>query len=183
MNRRTALFLTMLSGGLLPARLLAQQPGGRLDDDLPRTPAKRAAAKTQKKPANDDLDTIPDDPPATPRGAGPPPAEEDATTNNLPPDAGQSWRTFDISRYAGLAHTVNNPQDSIVEWIFRRTGTAIWHGEKIAVLSAGSCRLRAYHNPRILKTVSEGRAALHRFDGFDVPVGSGSDSSRPRTLR
>ncbi len=48
MNRRTALLLTLLSGGLLPARLLAQDPGG-LGDDPPLRPAKRAATKAKKK--------------------------------------------------------------------------------------------------------------------------------------
>jgi hypothetical protein len=152
MNRRTALLLTMLSGGLLPARLLAQNPGGL--DDPPRRPAKRTATQPRKRPAGDDLDAVPDDPPANPRGAAAPPADDEASAN-LPPDAGQSWRTFDISRYTGLGHAVSNPQEGIVEWIFRRTGTAVWHGDKIAVLSAGKSQIRAYHNPRILKTVSE----------------------------
>jgi hypothetical protein len=154
MNRRTALLLTMLSGGLLPARLLAQQPGG-VDDDPPRRPTRRAATKSQKKSAGDDLDAVPDDPPAVPRGAAPAQAEEDTAAGNSPPEGGQSWRTFDISRYTGLAHSTINPQEAIVEWIFRRTGTAIWHGEQTAVLSASKSQVRAYHNPRILKTVSD----------------------------
>ena len=47
------------------------------------------------------------------------------------------------------------PQKAIIDWIFKRTGLAEWHGEKIAVLSASRTELRAYNSPDVLKQVDE----------------------------
>jgi hypothetical protein len=164
MNRRTALLLTMLSGGLLPARVLGQVPANLDDDPAPRRTPKKAATKPAKKPvADDDLDALSNDPfPA--RTA---PATEDDPATAVPPEGGHSWRNYDISRYTSLAHKTNTPQDSITEWIFRRTGTALWHGEKMAVLSAGKTRIRAYHNPKVLKTVED---VVRRFTDSTADV-------------
>ena len=65
------------------------------------------------------------------------------------------WRTYDIARYTKIAQGQQNPQKAIIEWIFRRTGTADWHGEKIAVLCASKTQVRAYNSPEILKQVGE----------------------------
>jgi hypothetical protein len=54
-----------------------------------------------------------------------------------------------------VAQSQQTPQKALIEWIFRRTGTADWHGEKVAVLCAGKTQLRAYNSPEILKQVSE----------------------------
>ena len=54
-----------------------------------------------------------------------------------------------------IAQGQQNPQKAIIEWIFRRTGTADWHGEKIAVLCASKTQVRAYNSPEILKQVGE----------------------------
>ena len=54
-----------------------------------------------------------------------------------------------------MAQSQQTPQKAIIEWIFRRTGTADWHGEKVAVLCASKTQLRAYNSPEILKQVGE----------------------------
>jgi hypothetical protein len=74
---------------------------------------------------------------------------------DLPTEAGQVFRGFDISSYTGLPHEATNPQDAIVEWIFRRTGSGVWHGDRIAVLAAGRAQIRAYHTPKVLRQVEE----------------------------
>src|SRR5262249_24516951 len=75
-------------------------------------------------------------------------------------EPGQQWKSFDIARYTGLDHSQNNPQNAIVEWIFRRTGTAPWHGEKVAVLSASRTRIRAYNDAKYLGQAAE---VIERF--------------------
>ena len=150
MNRRKLLLISTLLGGLAPFRLLAQEPSKRAStrstktrrnlDDVPRT----ARANTK----DDDGD------PAEPT------AERDEVPASLQSEAGHQLRSIDISKYTGLPHKENNPQNSIVEWIFRRTTTAPWHGEKIAVLSAGRTKIRAYHNAKILDQVEE---VIERF--------------------
>ena len=70
-------------------------------------------------------------------------------------ESGFQMRTYDIARYTKIAQGQQNPQKAIIEWIFRRTGTADWHGEKIAVLCASKTQIRAYNSPEILKQVGE----------------------------
>jgi hypothetical protein len=83
------------------------------------------------------------------------PAPAEAMPADFPTEPGQVFRTFDISRYTSLPHDSSNPQDALVEWIFRRTGSAAWHGDRIAVLGASRAQLRAYHSPKVLKQVEE----------------------------
>ncbi|MDB5353112.1 MAG: hypothetical protein JWN86_4359 [Planctomycetota bacterium] len=147
MNRRMALALTLLSGGLIPATLLAQDP-----DDLDAAPPRRKKPLAKKAATDRSLD---DDPPA----AEPPAASGDDTT--LPPDtrpeAGYTSQTWNISRYTTLAYTPENPhpEAKIIDWIFRRTGSADWHGEKVAILSASRNVIKAYHSPKMLKQVDQ----------------------------
>ena len=74
---------------------------------------------------------------------------------DFPTERGQIFRSWDISRYTSLPHNDSKPEDALVEWIFRRTGSSIWHGETISVLSVSRAQLRAYHNPRVIDQVQE----------------------------
>lgn len=145
MNRRTALMLTLLSGGLLPARLAAQD-----DEDAPPRPSRRPAAR-RARPIGDEAEAE-----AEPLDDAPEPIEADGgLPEDFPTEPGHALRTFDISRYTSLPHKSTRPQDALVEWVFRRTGSAAWHGDRIAALSAGRAQLRAYHNTRVLQQVEE----------------------------
>lgn len=152
MNRRTALALSLMTGGLLPlgSRALAQDLDDPRDPPASSTRKKKAAPKAAR-PADDE-----------------PPAEEaddrakrDEDDNGQPgdavPSAGLSLRTWDISKYTTLAYTSENstPEARIVDWIFRRTGSADWHGPKPTVLSASRTQIRAYHDKKMLDKVNE----------------------------
>lgn len=144
MNRRTALLTTLLMGGLLPRAVFAQTPG------------RKASSTSRTKGSGTSLE------PVRNRRAGDEPEPEshgdanpDESTPNLPAEPGQQWRSFDISRYTGLDHSQPNPQNAIVDWVFRRTGTGPWHGDRIAVLSASRTQLRAYHNSKVLEQTAE----------------------------
>lgn len=140
MNRRAALWASLLLGGWVPGRLAsAQQAVPRVRDDR---------GKASPRPAR-----IEDDPPAEntePISSG------DDHPADFPGQPGFQWRTFNIEKYTRIAQGQNtNPQDAIVEWIFRRTGSAVWHGDKPAVLSASRARILAYHDARTLDQVEE----------------------------
>src|SRR4051812_26901314 len=146
MNRRTALLLTMLSGGLWPATIAAAQDPLDEPDAPPRR--RRPAAGAAKAARRNDALEADSEAPAAPTTEGVP--------ADFPVEAGHAWRTYDIARYTSLPHTADTlPQNALIEWIFRRTGSAPWHGDKIAVLCASRTMLRAYHNPKILKQVDE----------------------------
>ena len=149
MNRRTAMLLTMLMGGVLPRGVLAQGKS-RSTGRAGRTPTS-AKSETSK-----DYEIPPDAGPEVP--ATPP--EGDDSPAGFPSEAGFQWRTFDVSRYTGLDHSQANPQNAILEWIFRRTGTAPWHGEKVAVLSASRSRVKAFNDTKHLEQASE---VIERF--------------------
>jgi hypothetical protein len=148
MNRRDALFSTLLIGlgGLFPRDLRAQQGTSRRTSNSSGTrgPALEPA-KTRRSKVDDFGEKGPENEAAS--DSDPPP--------NLPAEPGQDWRRFDISRYTGLAQNQSTPQNAILEWIFRRTSTAPWHGDKIAVLSASRTQIRAFHDATTLKMVEE----------------------------
>jgi hypothetical protein len=153
MNRRKALFTTLASAALLPARLVAQTVRtARTLDDEPTGGFRRArnlpagSVATRKDAAGELIDEEPA-PKPHPADVGMP--------ADFPVEPGQVFRGFDISKYTSLPHEATNPQDALVEWIFRRTGSGIWHGDRIAVLSAGRAQVRAYHTPKVLKQVEE----------------------------
>jgi len=97
----------------------------------------------------------------------------------LPSDAGQVWKTYDISPFV----TQNGPgtQKHVVDWVLQETGYASWHGDTVASLSDDEQTLRCYHSPAMQAKVEEiaGRlardaAAPHRFSVRVLGVGSPS---------
>ena len=134
MNRRTALMLSMLLGGLVPQSLWAQS-GGR---KVPKTRDKTSAPVSSR---TDD----PDD-------AG---GRAEEQSGPFAPEPGFQWRRYPIARYTKAASSQSNPQKALIDWVFKRTGVAEWHGDKIAVLSANRSELRAYNSPEVLKQVDE----------------------------
>ncbi len=134
MNRRTALMLSMLWGGLVPANLWAQSQ-------------RRRSSNTREKTLE----------PSSPSRDDPDAASVDQDEPNPPvTEAGFQWRRYDISRYTRLAtNQATPPEKSIIDWIFKRTGITEWHGEKLAVLSASRSQIRAYNSPDVLKQVDE----------------------------
>jgi hypothetical protein len=137
MNRRSALWLTMLLGGFAPRWLWAQTPG--------------APARTRRSSANSRATRAEDEdrlPAAEADDDNSPPAD-------FPNEPGRRWLKIDISKYTDLPHSSENPQAALIEWIFRRTESGTWHGDKVAVLCANRSILRAYHTPNVLKQVAE----------------------------
>ena len=154
MDRRTALITTMLLGGWLPRGVFAQGAGRRTSTNG-AVPKKAATARRDAEPESEPETTKSVElPPASER-----PADETAPAG-FPTETGQKWRNFDIARYTGLDHSQPNPQNALIEWIFRRTGTAPWHGDKLAVLNAGRTRVRAYNDP---KTLEQTAKVIERF--------------------
>jgi hypothetical protein len=150
MIRRTALLMTMMLGGVLAQSGLAQSTG-----------RKTTGTGTRTKGTGGKLEPVHNDRAA---GQDPEPAADDSADSppNMPAEPGQQWRHRDISRYTGLDFNppISSPQNAIVEWIFRRTGTAPWHGDKVAVLSASRTKIRAYNDGKYLDQADE---VIERF--------------------
>ncbi|WP_435006447.1 hypothetical protein P12x_004002 [Tundrisphaera lichenicola] len=149
MDRRSLLLLSLLA---TPARLFGQDVSRRssrsrrvssVDDrteDRSRIQPERAF--------EDDLGSVD-------------PGSIEGTPSSFPNQSGFAWKSFSISDYTALAPaSIASPQTAIIDWIFRRTTPAPWHGDKIAVLCANRSQLRAYNTPKILEQV---QSVVERF--------------------
>ena len=133
MNRRTALMLSML-GGLVPQALMAQTAGRKSSKSRDKSFAPVSARSDE-----------PDDTPAS----------GDEAPAPFAPEPGFQWARYPIAKYTQAASNQTNPQKAIIDWIFKRTSLGVWHGEKMAVLSASRTELRAYNSADVLKQVHE----------------------------
>jgi len=80
----------------------------------------------------------------------------------LPNQEGQMWVEYDITPYTGQLKNVEHPERAVVDWILRETGTAVWFGEPLGMLSAGKGRLRVYHTRAVHDAVLR---TVDRFNG------------------
>ena len=95
----------------------------------------------------------------------------------LPADAGQVWKTYDISPFVRQAGP--GSQRLVVDWVLQETGSPLWHGETVASLSADATKLCCFHTPemqaRVGATVARfvaDAATPHRFSVRVLGVGS-----------
>jgi hypothetical protein len=83
----------------------------------------------------------------------------------LPNEHGQVWREYDISPYTLRVRDVAKPEQALIDWILRETGTDVWFSEPLGVLSANSTTLRVYHTPEVHEQV---HSIVERFVGGDA---------------
>ncbi|HMC12698.1 MAG TPA: hypothetical protein VKH44_15465, partial [Pirellulaceae bacterium] len=83
----------------------------------------------------------------------------------LPNEHGQVWREYDISPYSLRVRDVAKPEQAIIDWILRETGTEVWFSEPLGILNASSTTLRVYHTPEMHERV---RGIVERFVGGDA---------------
>ncbi|MDX1946674.1 MAG: hypothetical protein SFU86_14835 [Pirellulaceae bacterium] len=74
-------------------------------------------------------------------------------TGTLPNDAGQVWREYDLTPYTSRIKDSERPQQAVVDWVLRETGTDVWFSEPLGILSASNTTLRVYHTPAMQQTV------------------------------
>ena len=87
----------------------------------------------------------------------------------LPNEHGQVWREYDISPYTLKVKDTDRPQQAIIDWILRETGTDAWFSEPLGILSAGTTTLRVYHTPEMQQLV---RGIVERFIASDAAAQS-----------
>jgi hypothetical protein len=161
-----------------------------------RVPPQRAAQPPAQdpvpaqEPAPEEGESIQPIEPLTPVAGGFRPSTKvtDLPLDELPSDGGQVFREYDISPYTLRVTATNRPEQSLVDWILRETGYEAWHGEPLAILSAGQRTLRVYHTPQVQAVVSDivdrfvsSQAESHAF-GLNV-VSVGNPNWRARAVR
>ncbi len=93
--------------------------------------------------------------PSAPSGNAKEATARPAATDGLPRDAGQVWRTYDIRRYTDRRASELHPEQAIVDWIVRETGTEVWFAEPAGMLTANRRIIRVYHTPAIQEVVGK----------------------------
>lgn len=78
----------------------------------------------------------------------------------LPQDAGQVHRIYDLRSYTGYMTSHDKPQQAVVDWIMRETGTDVWFTEPFGFLSAKRDELSVYHTPEMHGVVA---SVVNRF--------------------
>lgn len=73
----------------------------------------------------------------------------------LPSQQGQMWQEYDLKDYTSRVTTTARPEQAIVDWILRETGTEVWFSEPLGVLNADRETLRVYHTPEMQQLVRE----------------------------
>ncbi len=87
------------------------------------------------------------EPTLAPNGAARAPIRATVTkgTGTLPNDQDQLWREYDIRPYTSKVTTTNKPEQAIVDWILRDTGTEAWFSDTLSLMRADKDKLRVYH--------------------------------------
>ncbi|MFT5525879.1 MAG: hypothetical protein ACI9HK_003849, partial [Pirellulaceae bacterium] len=70
-------------------------------------------------------------------------------TGTLPNDQNQQWREYDIRPYTSKVTTTNKPEQAIVDWILRDTGTETWFSDTLSLMHADRETLTVYHTPEM----------------------------------
>lgn len=73
----------------------------------------------------------------------------------LPTANGQQWVEYDIRPYTQNLKNVERPQQFILDWILRETGTDVWFNEPMGILNADRSTLSVYHNAEMQKKVAQ----------------------------
>ncbi len=89
-------------------------------------------------------------------GASPAPLGNRIQGNlELPNASGQYWVEYDIRPYAQSLKNVDRPQQAVLDWILRETGTEVWFNEPMGILTADRTTLRVYHNAGMQAIVAQ----------------------------
>ena len=141
-----ATFLFAFSASTLP--LNAQQGFGLPSSDAGNPAAGRPPNAGVASPA--DLQT----PPSFQSQPTSPPGSQADGGGRLPQTAGQEYKVYDLRPYTGYLTKHDHPEQSIVDWVLRETGTDVWFTSPFGFLSADRDRLAVYHTREMHEVVA-----------------------------
>jgi len=81
-----------------------------------------------------------------------------ATMEKIPQEHGQLWREYDITPYTRERRFPTGsppPEQTVVDWILRQTGTNTWHTAPFGILTADTEKLFAYHTREVQLIVAD----------------------------
>ncbi len=123
-----------------------------------RPPTPRPAAEKGKASATKAAPVArrpPAKPGTRPTAHGPIAQVSASTDLPLPREAGQVWHEYDIRPFTSQFADRERPEQLIVDWVLRETGTECWFTEPLGILSAHRDRIRVYHTREKHRTVAD----------------------------
>lgn len=173
------LLVPVASAQLRPQRVGATPAAAASESDVQwRAPKKglpgvNPAALHEKRPAATTSNAI--KPVDTPAASAITPVTPSATRvtvgeGKLPANRGQIWREYDIRPYTSKVTTTEKPEQAIVDWILRETGTDVWFTDAVSVLNADRYTLRVYHTAETQRVVADvvDRFVLSQADTYSL---------------
>ncbi|WP_442511377.1 hypothetical protein SH528x_003052 [Novipirellula sp. SH528] len=83
----------------------------------------------------------------------------------LPRSAGQEHRVYDLTAYTRYLTQHDRPEQAVIDWILRETGTDVWFTEPFGFMSATRDELSVYHTPEVHQVVA---GIVDRFIAGDI---------------
>jgi len=98
--------------------------------------------------------------PTAPQAGANTPRKGTPTNKPLPQGSGQEMREYDLRPYTGYLTKHDRPQQAVVDWVLRETGSDVWFNEPFGFMSASRDTLSVYHTPEMHGVVA---AMVERF--------------------
>lgn len=73
----------------------------------------------------------------------------------LPRTAGQEHRVYDLRPYTGYLTGMDHPEQAVVDWVLRETGTDVWFTQPFGFLNADRDSLAIYHTREMHQVVAD----------------------------
>lgn len=140
------------------AGAMAQVPGNQIPSNQVQPAAPRQAAPNPA-PVRRVANTQPGTPPSLQNQPTSPPGRA-ANDRMLPQTAGQELRKYDLRSYTGYLTKHDHPEQAIVDWVLRETGTDVWFTSPFGYLNADRDELSVYHTPEMHRVVG---SVVQRF--------------------
>jgi len=98
--------------------------------------------------------------PTAPQTGANTPRKGSRTNKPLPQGSGQETLEYDLRPYTGYLTKHDRPQQAVIDWVLRETGSDVWFSEPFGYLSASRDTLTVHHTPEMHGVVA---AMVERF--------------------
>ncbi|EMI19750.1 putative secreted protein [Rhodopirellula maiorica SM1] len=116
-------------------------------------------------PAGSTPPSLQQNPAASQPAARPQPNGQVTGGGELPRNAGQEHRVYDLTAYTRYLTQHDRPEQAVIDWILRETGTDVWFTEPFGFMSATRDQLSVYHTPEVHQVVA---GIVDRFIAGDI---------------
>ena len=72
----------------------------------------------------------------------------------LPRTAGQEHRVYDLRPYTGYLTKQDRPEQAVIDWVLRETGTDVWFTQPFGFMNADRDSLSVYHTNEMHQIIS-----------------------------